>query len=319
TVGCMIYKFDPNEQELPAVPIGVAIDNCEIHLLDQQLRPVEQGSIGEIYISGECLARGYYANEPLTGERFLDHPSIAGKKMYKTGDNAIMLPQQGLLYKGRSDDQVKLRGYRIELGEIDHQVSSLDGVKDAITVVREDHPGLQRLIAYVVLENKAAEEWPLAKNWRTALKQQLPDYMIPDALAFLPKLPLTVNGKIDKKALPKPAMSRDIQGSGTPYRKPTSIVEEQIVSLWEALLAIDKVGVDDNFFEWGGNSLLAVQFVSAMKETYGHDLPVIALYQHPTPAKLGASLMPAAVKGSVRPKKNKRNKAAKDIAIIGLN
>ena len=319
TVGCMIYKFDPNEQDLPAVPIGVAIDNCEIHLLDQHLRPVEQGSIGEIYISGECLARGYYANEPLTGERFLDHPSIAGKKMYKTGDNAIMLPQQGLLYKGRSDDQVKLRGYRIELGEIDHQVSSLDGVKDAITVVREDHPGLQRLIAYVVLENKAAEEWPLAKNWRTALKQQLPDYMIPDALAFLPKLPLTVNGKIDKKALPKPAMSRDIQGSGTPYRKPTSIVEEQIVSLWEALLAIDKVGVDDNFFEWGGNSLLAVQFVSAMKETYGHDLPVIALYQHPTPAKLGASLMPAAVKGSVRPKKNKRNKAAKDIAIIGLN
>ncbi len=319
TVGCMIYKFDPDEHGLPAVPIGVAMDHCEILLLDQHLKPVEQGNVGEIYISGDCLARGYYANKLLTDERFISHPFTAGKKMYKTGDNAVELPEKGLLYKGRSDDQVKLRGYRIELGEIDHQVARLEGIKDSITLVREDLPGLQRLVTYVVLADHSAEEWPLSKNWRTELKQRLPEYMIPDALAFLPKLPLTVNGKIDKKALPKPVVSRDMMGTGTIYQKPASIIEEQITSIWETLLGVDKIGVNDNFFEWGGNSLLAVQFAAVMKETLGDDLPIIALYQHPTIAKLAASLIPSTTRNSRSFKKSRQKNATKDIAIIGLN
>ncbi|WP_346239112.1 amino acid adenylation domain-containing protein [Niabella insulamsoli] len=274
TVGCMIYNYHVDDN-LAAVPIGVPIANAHIYLLDEERRPVSKGVAGEIYIGGDCLAKGYYNKPDLTAERFLPDPFVPGGKMYKTGDNAIMLDNDVLLFKGRIDDQVKLRGYRIELGEIDFHISGLENVKNNITVVREDGAGNGYLVSYIVpLQNKENAE-ALKKEWRAALRNKLPDYMVPVAFVIIDELPLTTNGKVDKRKLPAPEM----QSHG--YVAPETPTELLLEKIWKEVFGKERIGVYDNFFELGGHSLLAVRVIRLLEHEVGLSIPLTSLFRFP--------------------------------------
>ncbi|QOQ77658.1 amino acid adenylation domain-containing protein [Pseudomonas poae] len=261
-------------------PIGVRIPDLQLYVLDERREPLPMGVVGELYVGGAGVARGYLNRDALNAERFLADPAT-GLRMYKTGDLGRLLADGSVEYLGRNDDQVKIRGFRIELGEIEARLATADGVRDAVVIAREDQPGDKRLVAYVIAGRELG-----AAELRDHLLLSLADYMVPSAFVLLDTFPLTTNGKLDRKALPAPdadALAR--RG----YAAPQGAVETAIAAIWQELLKLDKVGRDDNFFELGGHSLLAVKLIERMRQV---DLSadVRVLFGQPTLAALAAAV-----------------------------
>jgi aryl carrier-like protein len=243
--------------------------------------------VGELYIGGEGVARGYLNGEELTRERFIANPfsEVEGSRLYRTGDLVRWLPGGELMFVGRRDDQVKIRGFRIELGEIEQQLALLEGVNTAVVMAREEASGEKRLVAYVVPNEYEAglEAHPeitrgMISDYREQLASRLPDYMVPSAFVLLEQLPLTANGKVDRKALPA-AAGPDIQT--TVYVAPRNSIEQALCDVWQAVLKRDQIGVQDNFFSLGGDSILSIRVVSMLK-TRGIVLGINDIFQYQT-------------------------------------
>ncbi|MEU9012545.1 amino acid adenylation domain-containing protein [Streptomyces sp. NPDC048479] len=267
----------------PTPTVGMPIRNTRAHVLDAMLRPVPPGCPGELYIAGTGLARGYHNRPGLTAERFVVDPFGApGERMYRTGDLVRQRPDGLIDFLGRTDDQVKIRGYRIELGEISSVLSAHPEVAHAAVVVAET-AGTKRLVGYVVLEEGEAQDGALLQRLREHLKAGLPDYMLPAALVAVETLPLTVNGKLDVKALPAP----DFAGPST-SRPPRSPQEETLCALFAEVLGLAEgsVGIDSNFFELGGHSLLATRLISRARTALKAELAIRDLFEAPTVAEL---------------------------------
>src|SRR5438105_288302 len=237
------------------VTIGRPISNTQIYILDERLNPVQVGVPGEIHIGGAGLARGYLNRPDLTAEKFIPNPFGApGSRMYKTGDLGRYLPDGNIVFLGRIDHQVKIRGFRIELGEIESTLLRCEGVRAAVVLAREDVPGDKRLVAYVVPKEQASVT---AGELQVQLQKILPEYMLPAAFVFLQALPVNANGKIDRKALPAPEVSRN--DVGVEYVAPRTATEQLLASLWAEVLKIDRVGMSDGFLSLGGSSIQAIE------------------------------------------------------------
>ena len=271
------------------MPIGRPIANTQVYLLDPFLQPVPIGIPGELYIGGANLARGYLDRPELTAERFLPHPfsQQPGARLYRTGDLACYLPDGSLEFLGRIDQQVKLRGFRIELGEIEAVLSQHPAIQESVVLLREDVPGDQRLVAYVVPHTETT--LPLATSeLRHFLKEKLPDYMLPSAFVVLDCLPMTPNGKHDRRALRAPETDRpDLPVA---FAVPRTVLEAQVAAIWGEVLRLQRVGVYDNFFELGGHSLLATQVISRIRNTFHVEMPLRRLFEAPTVAGLAEYL-----------------------------
>jgi aspartate racemase len=260
-----------------SVPIGRPINRTQAYVLDADLSLVPRGIAGELYVSGDGLARGYCNKPELTAERFIPHPFAleAGARLYRTGDRVRYLPDGNIQFLGRLDHQVKIRGYRIEPGEIEGVLGHCPGIREAVVVARQNARGEKILVAYV--DSPAKVE---IGTLRSFLKERLPDYMIPAAFVHLETLPLTFNGKVDRKALPSPDAARpDLI---TPFVLPRTPTEEALARIWSELLHIDGIGVHDNFFELGGHSLLATQVASRVRADFKIDLALRAFFEQPT-------------------------------------
>lgn len=278
-----------------AVPhIGRPFDNMRIYLLDQAGQPVPRGAAGEIYIGGAGVARGYLNRPELTAERFMADPFAAEPqaRMYRTGDLGRYLPDGRLVYLGRNDRQVKIRGFRIELGEIEAHLAALEPVREAVVLARDvgEEAVEQRLVAYVVPHDAGIDSAGLIETLRAELGARLPDYMVPPAFVRLDALPLTSNGKLDRKALPAPD---DEAYAVRAYEAPQGEVEQAMAGLWQELLQCGRVGREDDFFELGGHSLLAVRLMLHIRQTFGAELPVVTLFSHPTLAGLSQAVVAA--------------------------
>ena len=258
-------------------PIGRPITNHRAYVLNKQLQPLPIGVSGELYIGGDGLARGYLKGPELTAERFIpdEFSSVAGARLYRTGDLARYRADGELDFLGRIDNQVKIRGYRIELGEIEAALCAVAGVREAVVVARPDAQGEQRLVAYVVGEAAGLDQSTL----RRELGVRLPDYMVPAVIVELDQLPLTANGKVDRRALPEPERMRSQESEYAAARTP---VEELLCGIWAEVLGVERVGVEDNFFELGGHSLLATQVVSRVRETCGVEIALRELFEAPS-------------------------------------
>ena len=281
TVGVLMYRVreSPTKQNFLHTPLGRPIANTQAYLLDKHLRPVPIGVIGELYIGGDGLARGYCNRPELTTEKFITHAfdGEPPRRLYKTGDLARYFPDGNIEFLGRVDNQVKIRGYRIEPGEIESILRQHSQVKETVVTVREDEPGDKRLIAYVVLKNDFARN---STALRSYLKEKLPGYMAPSAFVFLNALPLTPHGKLDQRALPAPEQTRPELAER--YQAPRNPVEESLARIWAEVLKLEKVGIDDNFFDLGGHSLKAVQVISRARKTFEVELPLRRLFETPT-------------------------------------
>jgi amino acid adenylation domain-containing protein len=267
--------------------IGRAIANTEIYLLDEGLHPVPPGTPGEIHVGGAGLARGYRNRPDLTGEKFIPNPFSAepGSRLYKTGDLGRLLPDGNIAFLGRVDDQIKIRGYRIEPNEI---VSALDqhpDVRESLVFARENRPGDMRLVAYVVLTPDSRTS---AAALRDALRQHLPEYMLPAAFVRLDAFPLTPHGKIDRAALPEPTVENTLGNDSV--EAPVSPVEERLTNILKTLLGVEQVGVDDNFFQMGGHSLLGAQVIAHVRDAFGVELSLRSLFDHPTVREMSAEI-----------------------------
>lgn len=259
-------------------PIGKPIDNVKIYILDDQMNPVAVGVKGEIYIGGEALARGYLNRPDLTKIAFMENPFVDDQsaRLYKTGDLGYYLPDGSIVFTGRKDNQVKIRGFRIELGEIEASLLQHQSIKEAVVIDNENNDGSKYLAAYYV----ADEELP-ASEMKVFLTNKMPGYMIPTYLMQLDKLPLTANGKIDRKALPKPDGTLNVSGE---YLPPKNEVEEKLVAIWSEILEIDpeKIGVQDSFFDLGGNSLRIIKLNNQLKDEFDQELEVVDLFNYTT-------------------------------------
>ncbi|MER7582457.1 amino acid adenylation domain-containing protein [Kitasatospora sp. NPDC097691] len=269
--------------------IGVNIPDLRVYVLDRHLQPVPPGVTGEMYVAGAGLARGYLGRPDLTATRFVADPHAGlfgerGTRMYRSGDLARRRADGVLEYFGRADQQVKLRGFRIELGEIEAVLAAHPAVADAAVIVREDTPGDKRLVAYAVVGG-AADDAPEPEGLRAHAAAELPVHMVPSAVVLLDRLPLTANGKLDRRALPAPGAPA--AGAGRPPRTPR---EQQLCELFAEVLGVAAVGVEDDFFALGGHSLLVVRLAGRIREVLGLEVGIGALFQAPTPAALDASL-----------------------------
>ena len=265
TVGCIAHKYEKDKNYGGSVLIGKPIDNFKVYILNEKNNIVPIGTVGEIAISGDGVARGYLNNKKLTSERFLENPFQNDEKIYKTGDLGKWTLEGNIEYLGRKDEQVKIRGYRIELGEINKAIKKVPGIEDVIVVARENKLGEKELNAYIISENKE-----IIKDIKEEIKKCLPEYMIPAKFMIMESFPLTDNGKIDKKSLPE---IKEIIDSN--YVEATNPLEEELVDLWRELLDMDKIGIDDGFIEVGGHSLIATKMVYKINELYNIDLSLV--------------------------------------------
>lgn len=310
-----------------SVPIGRPISNVQLHVLDAlgQLLPI--GCYGELHIGGVAVARGYAGNPELTRDRFVADPfsTVSDARLYKTGDLARWNPGGYLEFAGRLDHQVKLHGLRIELGEIETHLRALDAVRDCVVVASDVDAGGQRLVAYVVseqgIEEGGIDESQARRNSEIArlkagLKPHLPDFMVPALFVFLDALPLSANGKVDRRALPKPgaaALSHKV------YVAPTRELERDLCGIWQHVLQVEQVGIHDNFFEIGGTSLLCIQVQKRVRDELGRDIALTAIFEYPTLAELARFLgqtdevMPPGVAEG-----RDASLLSSDIAIIGM-
>ena len=268
------------------IAIGRPIGNTQVYILDQRMEAVGVSVYGELYIGGEGLARGYLNRPELTAERFVPHPysKRVGARLYRTGDICRYREDGAIEYVGRIDGQVKVRGHRIELGEIEVAIGALEGVKEVVVMAREDEPGEKRLVAYVVSEGVLDQS---TAEVQTQLKQRLPEYMIPAVVVAMEALPLTANGKVDRRALPAPDQTRMVGE----YVAPRSPLEEVLAEIWADVLKLERVGIHDNFFtELGGHSLLATQVTSRVRNAFAVNLPLRQLFEMPTVAELATAI-----------------------------
>ncbi|MGI9906278.1 amino acid adenylation domain-containing protein [Bacillus velezensis] len=254
-----------------SIPIGRPVGNSTAYIINSRGTPQPIGVIGELCTGGDGVARGYFGRPELTEEKFVPNPFVPGERMYRTGDLARWLPDGTIEYAGRMDDQVKIRGYRVELGEIEAALRSLDGVKEAAVSVRTGQSGNKELIAYMSLQADMDTE-----KVRSSLSKQLPNYMVPAYMMELEKLPLTPNGKLDRKNLPEPELALQ-----TAYTAPSNELEEQLSVIWQEVLGTKQVGIEDSFFELGGDSIKALQ-VSARLGRYGWKMTASDLFRHPS-------------------------------------
>ena len=291
-----------------SVPIGKAIANTQIYILDNNAQLVSIGVTGEIHIGGDGLARGYYNRPDLTAEKFIPHPFEAGKRLYKTGDLARYLSDGTIEYLGRIDHQVKIRGFRIELGEIEAVLSEYSTVKEAIVLMQGEEEN-QYLVAYLLCEAKTLSVTEL----RHYLQEKLPYYMIPSDFVILEQFPLNLNGKLERKALPTLTQSRKN------YTEPRNATEEKIAKIWQDVLKIEKIGVYDNFFEIGGNSLLAIRINSRLCQTFKLELPLRTLFEKTTIASLAERIevIHMTFNQLSQPSTNLSNQLAKENEITG--
>jgi acyl carrier protein len=268
-------------------PIGRPIANTQIYILNSHHQPVPINVPGELYIGGVGLASGYLNLPELTKEKFIPIPysllPAPCPLLYKTGDLARYLPDGNIEFLGRIDNQVKIRGFRIELGEIETALTAHPQISEAVVMLREDIPGKKRLVAYVVETLHIKSQQNILRDF---LKQELPEYMVPSVFVFLDALPLTPSGKIDRRRLPVPSVSHDLE-SFVPPRTPT---EENLAQIWQEVLGLEQVSIHDNFFECGGHSLLATQVISRLRQNWKIELPLRRLFEKPTVAQLAASI-----------------------------
>ncbi len=289
TICATFYKYGKTTPMGRNVPIGTPLNNTQIYILDQYSNLVPKGVVGELCISGDCLAKGYLNRKGLTEEKFVDNPFASGQKMYKTGDLARWLPDGNIEFRGRVDYQVKIRGYRIEPGEIQIQLLKHEIIKEAIVIDREDKDGTKYLCAYYTEVGGQKSEVGISEI-RAYLKERLPEYMIPSYFVFLDKMPVNANGKIDRKALPEPEGNIAV---GTEYIAPRNETEEKLVEIWKEVLGINKIGINDNFFELGGHSLKATVLLSKMHKIFNVEVPLSQVFMSPTIKELAGYIKKA--------------------------
>ncbi|MFH6945822.1 non-ribosomal peptide synthase/polyketide synthase [Flavobacterium sp. FlaQc-49] len=273
----------PLKGDLSGVLIGKPVANTSLYVLDEAHELLPLGVTGELCIGGIQVARGYWNKEELTQEKFIANPFIEGERIYKTGDLARWLPDGNIEYIGRKDNQVKIRGFRIELGEIENVLSLLESVTQCCVLAKEDASGNKRLVGYVVSENKLDKT-----DLQDQLKLSLPEYMVPMIWVELDQMPLTSNGKLDKKALPDPDGS---ELSSKEYVAPRTETERQLVAIWQNVLGIEKVGVYDNFFEIGGDSIISIRLISKINETFKKRIQLLDLFKYSTIERFAISAL----------------------------
>ncbi|MFB7570842.1 amino acid adenylation domain-containing protein [Streptomyces sp. NPDC056165] len=285
TVNCSQYRIEPGTPILPGpLPIGGPMPNTRFHVLDDHLELVPPGAAGELYVAGDCLARGYLGRPDMTAARFVPDPFGApGARMYRTGDVVRWNLDGTLSFLRRVDDQVKLRGFRIELGEVEAVLDRHPAVARSAVIVREDRPGDQRLVAYVVPAPGA--DLPAGPALRRHAAADLPEYMVPNAFVELHALPLTPNRKLDRRALPAPESSAVSGG-----RAPRTRQERLLTELFAEVLGLNRVSIDDGFFDLGGHSLLATRLIGRVRATFGTDIAIRTLFEAPTVAELAERL-----------------------------
>ncbi|MGH4018676.1 MAG: non-ribosomal peptide synthase/polyketide synthase, partial [Pseudonocardiaceae bacterium] len=276
--------------------VGRPITNTQVYVLDQALRPVPIGVAGELYLAGAQVARGYLRRPGLTAERFIANPFGApGSRMYRTGDLVRWTAEGVIEFLGRADEQVKIRGFRIEPGEIETALRRQPDVADAVVVARESDSGHKRLVAYVVAP--LGDVAPAAGELRALLGQSLPDYMVPSTVVVLDALPRTPSGKLDRKALPAP----DVDATRPGYVAPRTEVERVVARIWAEVLGVERVGVEDSFFELGGDSISSIQVISRLRAALEVDVSPRAVFTHPTVAELAAAIASRAGMGDAGP------------------
>jgi amino acid adenylation domain-containing protein len=274
TVESVVFRIgeeDGLEDTAESVPIGRPIDNTQVYILDSGLQPVPLGVVGELYIAGEGVAEGYLNQPELTAERFIENPFRPNGKMYRTGDLCRYQPNGNIVFLGRADDQVKIHGFRVETGEVEAILSRHACVKQAAVVAKPDGHGDTRLIAYVVGQS--------GSDIHDYLKAQLPEYMIPASIVWLPTLPLNGNGKLDRKSL---AEIENVANGPDTYVAPRTATERTIAAIWSEVLGNEQIGLGENFFEIGGHSLAGIQVISRMHNHFHVRLEVEAIFDFPT-------------------------------------
>ncbi|MBD2596806.1 amino acid adenylation domain-containing protein [Nostoc spongiaeforme FACHB-130] len=294
TVWSNYYPIGKVEPHWKSIPYGKPIQNAQYYILDDYLNPCPIGVSGELHIGGECLASGYLNQPELTAQKFIPNPFSNNPKarLYKTGDLARYLSDGNIEFLGRIDHQVKIRGFRIELGEIESVLTQNKSVEETVVIAREDEPGNKRLVAYVVVND---ESKPNMNELREFLREKLPEYMVPSAFVAIAKIPLTPNGKVDRRALPIPDQRPELEKA---FLAPRNTIEIELARIFSEVLGIQSVGIRDNFFELGGNSLLAVKLFTQVEKAFGQKLPLATLLQSPTIEQLADILSQSNTKTS---------------------
>ena len=276
-----LYAVDEADQLRRSIPIGRPMEGATAIVIDEAGKVCPTGIAGEIYIRTPYRSLGYYKQPELTAQVFVPNPFSNDSQdiVYRTGDLARQMEDGSFILMGRRDHQVKIHGVRIELGEIEAALSECEGVSAAVVVAREDQPGEKRLVGYAVAQDGASIN---SKDLRAALKRRLPESMVPAAFVVLKDMPLTPNGKVDRKALPEP----DASQSGQEYVAPRTAEEEILCGIWAEVLKLPRVGIEDNFFEIGGHSLLATQLIARVRNAFSLEIPVRAIFESPSVERL---------------------------------
>ncbi|HET9278039.1 MAG TPA: condensation domain-containing protein, partial [Flavitalea sp.] len=284
TIGKLLHPVQAGKQYGATVPIGKPFSNTRVYVLNREMERVPVGVPGQLFIAGDGVARGYFNKPETTREKFIPDTfsSEAGLVMYATGDMVKYLPDGNIEFIGRVDDQVKIRGYRIELGEIEATMNQGGYIQQAVVLAREDSQGNKRLVAYLVPHGYFDREALI-----NDLKEKLPEYMVPSLFVELEAFPLTANGKVDRKALPDPDAGELLKDK---YVAPTNETETRLAAIWQDVLEVDQVGINDDFFELGGHSLLAVRLVSAIRKEFTVEMPIGDIFDYPTVRLLAGQL-----------------------------
>jgi acyl-coenzyme A synthetase/AMP-(fatty) acid ligase/acyl carrier protein len=269
---------------LPA--IGRPIDNTEVYILNWKMQQVAGEEIGEIFVGGAGVARGYLNDPALTAERFVKHPfsAVSGATLYRTGDLGRWLPNGQIAFHGRVDDQVKIRGYRIELDEVAHALNRHPSVRESVVVASENGMGEKELIAFVV----PVAAFPALGEIRDFLAKELPEYMLPAKFVSIDGLPISSSGKIDRSALPAPGSENIVREQN--FVNPSTVTEQRVAGIVASLLGLEHVGAEDNFFFLGGNSLFGTQLIARLRGAFGVDVPLLRLFDHPTVTDLAGEV-----------------------------